>query len=230
MISCIMAWIIVTISARLFYQRMGIFLLANLLWILTSIPLITMPAAAGGLFYLMSRVIADERDLDPKEATISDFWVGFRTYWQKFSWLGFLNLVVFLLISFTGYFYWLSTVELLSWLAGPLAILLLTFLGMQIYLFPLRLAYPSESAGAIFRRAFFWVLAKPMESILLVSWLLILTVVCTALGGPVFFLLFSAMALVQTFALRVFRIERGEIPPAKAKVEDQPVRKYGDNR
>ena len=80
MISRIMAWTIVTISARLFYRRLGIFLVANLLWIITSLPLITMPAAAGGLFYLMSRVIAEERDLDPDEATISDFWV-------RLSWL-----------------------------------------------------------------------------------------------------------------------------------------------
>jgi uncharacterized membrane protein YesL len=220
MISRIMAWTIVTISARLFYRRLGIFLVANLLWILTSLPLITMPAAAGGLFYLMSRVIADERDLDLNEATISDFWVGFRSYWGQSSLLGFLDLAVFLLLSSTAYFYWQSPVELLNWLAGPLVILLLTFLGMQLYLFPLRLAYPTESVKGIFQRAFLLVLAKPMDSILLVTWLLILTVVCLALGGPVLFLLFSAMALVQTFALRVIRIERGEIPASKAQVED----------
>ncbi|MFT5194171.1 MAG: putative membrane protein YesL [Cellvibrionaceae bacterium] len=217
-----MAWMIVTISARLFYRRLGIFLAGNLLWILASLPLITMPAAAGGLFYLMSCVIADERDLD-YEASISDFWVGFRIYWQKSSWLGFINLVAFSLLSFTAYFYWQSIVEPLSWLVGPLVILLFTFLGMQIYLFPLRIAYPTESASSIFRRAFFLVLAKPMDSMLLVTWLLILTVVCFALGGPVLFLLFSAMALVQTFALRMIRIERGEIPGAKAS--SQPFTK-----
>lgn len=220
MISGIMAWTIVTISARLFYRRVGIFLVANLLWILASLPLITMPAAAGGLFYLMNRVIAEERDLDFEEATISDFWVGFRLYWQKFSLVGFIDLAAFLLISYTAYFYWQSAVEPLSWLVGPLVILLLTFLGMQVYLFPLCLAYPSESIGAIFRRAFLLVLTKPMDSMLLVTWLLILTVVCLALGGPVLFLLFSAMALVQTIALRVIRIERGEIPPSKTQIED----------
>lgn len=215
-----MAWTIVATSARLFYRRLGIFLLANLLWILTSIPLITMPAAAGGLFYVVSRVIADERDLDPDEATISDFWVGFRSYWRKFSWLGFLDLAAFLLISFAAYFYWQSSVEPLNWLVGPLVILLLTFLGMQLYLFPLCFAYPEESVGAIFQRAFWLVLAKPMDSMLLVSWLLILTVVCFALGGPVFLLLFSAMALIQTFALRIIRIERGEILVAHTQVEE----------
>ena len=219
MISPIMAWTIVTLSARLFYRRLGIFLVANLLWIITSLPLITMPAAAGGLFYLVSRVIADERDLDLDEATINDFWVGFRGYWLKFTLLGFFDLAAFLLLSFTAYFYWQSTVDLLSWLVGPLAILLLTFLGMQLYLFPLRLAYPAESIEAIFRRAFLLVLAKPMDSMLLVTWLLILTVVCFTLGGPVLLLLFSAMALVQTFTLRVIRIERGEISGDK-KIED----------
>jgi len=217
MISGTVAWTIVTISARLFYRRLGICLAANLLWIITSLPIITMPAAAGGLFYLMSRVIADEHDLDPDEATIRDFWVGFRSYWGKFSLLGFLDLAAFLLLSFTAYFYWQSTVELLNWLVGPLAILLLTFLGMQLYLFPLRLAYPTESVRSIFRRAFLLVLARPIDSMLLVTWLLILMVVCFALGGPVLLLLFSAMALVQTFALRVIRIEHGEISGDKAK-------------
>lgn len=218
MISHIMAWTIITISARLFYRRLGIFLVANLLWILTSLPLITMPAAAGGLFYLISRVIADEHDLDPDEATINDFWVGFRIYWRKFTLLGFLDLVAFIMLSFTTFFYWQSAVEPLSWLVGPLAIILLTFLGMQLYLFSLRLVYPGESVGIIFRRAFLLVLAKPMDSILLVTWLLILTVVCFILGGPVLLLLFSAIALVQTVALRVIRIERGDISESEVQV------------
>lgn len=222
MISPNMAWTIVTLSARLFYRRLGLFLLANLLWLLTSLPLVTMPAAAGGLFYLVSRVIADERDLDPDEASINDFWVGFRRYWGQCSLLGFLDLAIFWLLSFTAYFYWQSAVESLSWLVGPLLILLLTFISMQLYLFPLRIVYPNEGVGSILRRAFLWVLAKPMDSILLVTWLLILTVVCLTLGGPVLFVLFSAMALVQTYALRVFRIERGEISGAKVPYEDEP--------
>ena len=210
-----MAWTIVTVSFRLFYKRLGTFLVANLLWILTSLPIITMPAAAGGLFYLVSRVIADERDLDPDESSINDFWVGFRSHWRDFSWLGFIDLALFALLAYTSFFYWQSAVEPLSWLIGPLVILLLTFLGMQIYLFPLRLAYPEEPVLKIFRRAFFLVLDRPMDSLMLVTWFIILTVVCMALGGPILLLLFSAMALIQTFALRVIRIQRGEIPPAK---------------
>lgn len=60
----------------------------------------------------------------------------------------------------------------------------------------------------------FLVITKPMDSVLLVTWLIILTAVCFTLAGPVLFLLFSAIALVQTFALRIIRIERGEIPGA----------------
>lgn len=218
MIPFIMAWTIFTISARLLYRRLGIFLLANLLWIVTSIPLVTMPAAAGGLFYLINRVIADERDLDPQEATISDFWVGFRSYWQTFSILGLVDFGIFALLGYTTYFYWQSSVEPLSWLAGPLVILLVTFLCMQLYLFPLRLAFPADHIGQIFRKAFFQVLAKPMDSLMLVIWLIMLTIVCFSLGGPVLLLLFSAIGLVQTYALRVFRIERGELPKPKVKL------------
>ena len=145
-----------TYSARLFYQRLGLFLVANLLWIITSLPLITMPAAAGGLFYLVSRVIAEERDLEPDEATINDFWIGFRRYWREFSLLGFFDLAIFSLLSYAAIFYWQSTVEPLSWLAGPLVIFFLTFLGMQLFLFPLQLAYSTENIWDIFRRSFSW--------------------------------------------------------------------------
>ena len=73
-----MAWTVVQLSSRLFYRRLGIFLSANLLWILCSLPLITLPAATGALFYLVSVVIAEERELEPVSAEIRHFFIGSR--------------------------------------------------------------------------------------------------------------------------------------------------------
>jgi len=78
-----LAWTAFRLSFSLLFHRIGILLVANVLWILVSLPLITLPAATGALFYLTHRVVREERALDPQPARIGDFWVGLRTYWLR---------------------------------------------------------------------------------------------------------------------------------------------------
>lgn len=212
-----MAWSLVRLSVILFYRRVGILLVGNLLWLFVSLPIVTIPAATGALFYLIQRVIAEERELDPEWARRQHFWDGLRLYWRRATVLGYLDVAVLLLLLFTLRFYARSSVEPLYWLIGPVAILLLVFMGMQLYLFPLLLAYPEEAIGSLFRRAFFLTLSYPLDSMLLLVWLTILVGLCLLLAGPVLLVLFSLLALIQSMALRFIRIERGEIPPAKAE-------------
>jgi len=103
-------------------------------------------------------------------------------------------------------------------------LLLAVWLTMQLYLFPLLIVYPEENIWFIIRRAFFLVLGNPLDSIMLVIWLLLLTGASIALAGPVLLLLFSAAAVIQTMFLRIIRIGRGEIPDRKREsdLEDKP--------
>ena len=97
----------------------------------------------------------------------------------------------------------------------------LMLLAMQLYIYPLLLARQELEVLEVAREAFIEVLRNPIDSFVLLAWIFILTVVCTALGGPVFLLLFSLIAVLQSMALRVFRIHRGEIPPSKLKIDDE---------
>lgn len=194
-------------------------LVANVLWILVSLPLVTLPAATGALFYLAHRVVLEERARDPVPARIGDFWVGLRTHWLRSTLLGLLNFAAFILLFTALQFYLWNPQELLRILAGPISLLLVVWLAMQLYLFPLLIVSQEETIWSIIRRSFFLVLGYPLDSLMLVIWLLLLTAISVVLAGPALFLLFSAVALIQTMILRIIRIARGEIPDRRPNSE-----------
>ena len=199
------------LALRLFYRRLGILLTANVLWLVTSLPLVTLPAATGALFYLVHRVVLEERQRDPHFARTGDFWTGFRLYGWRSSGLVLLQLVIFAVIGAVLRFYWTSPLEPLRWLAGPVFLVLIVWLGMQLFLFPLLVVSPQQSILAIMRRAFIYVISYPLYTLLLLVWLTLLTIICLVLAGPVFLVLFALLALAQTVALRVLRVTEGEI-------------------
>jgi uncharacterized membrane protein YesL len=212
------AWAVIRLSLSLFYRRIGLFLVGNVLWILTSLPLLTLPAATGALFYLAHRVVRDERDLDDA-ATIDDFWVGFRRYWRRSSILWLLDMGALLVLLISLLFYLGSSEPILNWFAGPIVLFLLIWLAMQLYLFSLLIVYEERSLREVLRLAFALVLSYPLQSFLLVFVMILVIIASLILAGPVLLLLFSFLALLQTVALRIVRVEQREIPPAKKPEE-----------
>jgi uncharacterized membrane protein YesL len=212
-----MIWSTIRLSLRVLFHRIGILLAGNVLWILVSLPLITLPAATGALFYLVHRVVLEERDLDPHATRIGDFWTGLRLHWLRSTWLGLLNFAALLVLVISLRFYIWNPQEILRFLAGPTIIIFIAWLMLQLYLYPLLVVHPKEPVGAIIRRAFFLALGYPFDSLLMVILLLVLTGISVALAGPVLFLLFSAVALIQTLFLRLIRVSRNEIPSSRVR-------------
>ncbi|MEM7115182.1 MAG: DUF624 domain-containing protein [Chloroflexota bacterium] len=215
-----MAWPVFRLSVILLYRRIGIFLIGNVFWLLVSLPIVTMPAATAALFHLTQRILAEERDLDLILATREHFWEGWQLHWRRATIVGYINFAVFLLLIITVRFYWITPAEQIGWLAGPVFMLLLVFMGMQLYLFPALLHYPDDRAWQLFRRAFFLTLSHPFDTLMLIIWLTLVAILSTILAGPVFLVLFSFFAIVRSMALRFIRIQRREIPPAKADIPE----------
>ena len=46
----------VSIAARLYWRRLGLMVLANVLWLLLSVLVVTWPAATAGLYALIRQV------------------------------------------------------------------------------------------------------------------------------------------------------------------------------
>jgi uncharacterized membrane protein YesL len=209
-----LAWPVFLLSLRLLYRRLGILLAGNVLWLLLSLPVVTWPAATAALFYLVHRVILEERALDPDYARVSDFWVGFRRYGWQSTLVALLDVAVLFVLGVAFWFYNGSQIEPLRWLVGPIGLMGVAWLCAQLYLFPLLIVSPQMSPLALARLALFTAIGNPQTSVLLLVWLFIVTAVCVVLAGPVLFILFALLAVTQTMALRFIRIQRGEIEPA----------------
>jgi uncharacterized membrane protein YesL len=203
-----LTWTTIRISIRLFYRRIGTFLIGNVFWILVSIPIVTIPAATGALFYMVHRVVSEEEDNAPEWASHKDFWVGLRLHWLRSTVVGFLDLAALIVLLVTLQFYVMRPEEYLRWLAGPVLIFLLMWIGLQVFLFPLLIQFPDESLVQLAKRAVFLVLGYPLYCLTVIAVLVVLLVVSVALAGPVLVLLFSLLAVIQTVALRVIRIEQ----------------------
>jgi uncharacterized membrane protein YesL len=70
-------------------DKVGTFVIANLLWILLSLPLITMPTMTAALFAVFSRWV---RGKDVK--VFDTYWEAIRLYWRKSTLVFTLDLIV----------------------------------------------------------------------------------------------------------------------------------------
>lgn len=202
-----MAWTVTRLSFHLFYRRIGMFLAGNVLWVLVSIPIITIPAATGALFYLTQRVISEEEDKALELASHKDFWVGLRKHWARSTLLGFLDLAALLVLVVSLQFYLTRPQALLRWLVGPILIFALVWMGMQIFLFPLLIEQPDKPILQVVKQAMFLAIGYPLFNLQLILVMILLLIVCISLAGPVLVILFSLLALIQSVAWRSIRIE-----------------------
>jgi hypothetical protein len=108
-------------------------------------------------------------------------------------------------------FYGSRTQEPLRWLVGPIGLVGLAWLTAQLYVYPLLLQRPGSRPWQIMREALFVALGYPLSSLSLLVTVLVLLIAAVALAGPILFVFFSAIAMLQTVALRQIVIQRGEI-------------------
>ncbi len=206
-----MVWDSVATAGRILWRRLGLLVLANVLWLVMSVPVVTWPAATAGLFTLVRRVVAEELDDAPWDSRISDFWDGFREHWQRGSVLTAIDLAGLGMIVVALVFYGRSPAEPLRWLVGPITLVGLVWLAAQLYVFPLLLERSTSRPWEIMREALLMTLGYPLSSLSLLLTSLVIAIPAIVLAGPVLFVLFSAMATVQTVALRQLLIQRGEV-------------------
>lgn len=202
-----MVWDSVATAGGLIWRRLGLLVAANVLWLLLSLLVVTWPAATAGLFYLAQRIVREDLEREPLEAHLSDFWEGFRRHWQRSSILTILDVGALFLILVALFFYLRSSVEPLRWLVGPILLVLLVWLGAQLYLYPRLLQRPSDPPWEVLRAALLIALGYPLSTLSLLATSLVFFVAATLLAGPVLLIFFSAMAVLQTVILRQVLIQ-----------------------
>ena len=199
------------LALRLLWRRIGLLLLANLLWLSLSLLIVTWPAANAGLFYLARRVVEEELTLDTQPATIDAFWIGFRQHWRRSSILAIGDLAVLALIVLALRFYGESTITPLSWLVGPITLIGLAWAGAQLYIYPLLIQRSDTRLWLVAREAFLMAISYPLNTYSLLLTMLILFIGATILAGPILLIFFSFIAILQTIMMRAILAQRGEI-------------------
>ena len=209
-----MAWNILTLALRIFWRRLGLLLSANVIWLLASLPLVTLPAATAGLFALVGRVLAEELEPEQPPARLIEMWHGARRYGLRATLLVALDLAVLLVIGVALQFYGTSPVEVLRYLIGPIGLIGLAVLAAQLYVMPLLLVRETQPVPLVMREALLMAIGYPAVTISLGLTLLVITLAAAVLAGPILLVYFAFLAVVQSVMLRDIRIRRGEIQPA----------------
>jgi uncharacterized membrane protein YesL len=205
-----MVWECVSTASRLFWRHLGMLVVANILWLLLSLPIVTWPAATAGLFYLVRRLVQEELDAPARDARLGDFWDGFRQYWLRSSALSVIDLIGLGVIAVALVFYGESTNEPLRWLVAPIGLIGLAWITAQLYVYPLLLERAGSRPWEIMREALLMAIGYPLSSLSLLVTVFVLTIAAVALAGPVLFVFFSAIAMLQTIMLRQILLQRGE--------------------
>jgi uncharacterized membrane protein YesL len=219
-----MTWPTYMLALKIFWRRMGLLLVANVLWVAMTLLVVTWPAATAGLFYLVRRVADEELLADPHSATIADFWRGFREQWRRSTLLSVGNLAVLGVLLVSLRFYGEGTIEALSWLVGPISLCLVVWAGTQLFLYPLLLHRIEQSPVAIAREAFLMTISYPLTTALTLLTVLILLAAAVILAGPILFIFFSLIAVLQTVGLRAILAQRGEMA-LQLSVEQREARR-----
>lgn len=176
------------------YDHIGLLVLANLLWILLSIPVVTAPAAAAGLFHLARRLSRSE------PIGLSSFFTGFRShFWPAFK-VGVAELAALLVlwvnIDFYSHLRGGATIPGMV-LAAAMIWLAVLFALMHVHIFPM-LAAGETSLRQLLRKSLLLVLDNPAFTIGLALQSISLSVLCLVTGAGLVLLSGSLSAVLLT--------------------------------
>ncbi len=186
-------------------EKWGALILANILWAILSIPLITMPAATAGLFNYMS---ARVRGLQPDFFRV--FFEGMRLYWRKATVIGLIDALVGGLVILN-----VSIFPYMDFRADPIAFLsrsvtifaALALLLINLYAWSLMVILPALTIRQILVNAAMFVFTHPLWSIVVLI-AAVLPVVISLFLPRGMFVIATASACVLIVCMGTWRVIR----------------------
>lgn len=149
---------------------------ANLLWILLSLPILSLPAATAGAYYFAFQ-LAQRRTAD-----VSTFFEGIKLH----AWAGYrfflLNLIAILTLLVNISFYGRFQQQWATWLQGVMLGLLVVWLALNIFTFPLYLAQAEKKLRVALRNSMVFYLRQPGMCLSLIAFLFLLSAISTLLS------------------------------------------------
>jgi uncharacterized membrane protein YesL len=185
-------------------DKVGTFILANLLWLLFALPLITLPAATAGLFTAIAPLTRSQ-----PTRVFQDFFQGMRQHWQKATLIGLLDVLVgALVIVNVLIFQRMDIAQPIVLLSQSMTLFVaVSAVMVNLYLWPLLVAFDDLTVRRLLATALRLVFAYPLWSLVILVLALLppaLTIILP--GAYVILALFSSVALIANWgAWRVIR-------------------------
>jgi uncharacterized membrane protein YesL len=204
------------------YDHIGLLVLANLLWIVLSLPLVTAPAATAGLFHLARELPGDGKP------GVHLFFAGFRRhFWPAFK-VGVADLAAALVLWVNIDFY--SHLRGGGALPGMLLAALMIWLSllfalMHVHIFPM-LVVGERSLRQLLRKSLLLTLDNLLFTIGLGAQTLALTVLCVITGAGLVFLGGSLPAVLLTSGRRALLTKYSDDPGSDS--EEPETRTFRD--
>ncbi len=176
-------------------HRGYIYVRANILWFLLTLPIITAPAAWAGLVNLSRQAYLN------RTATLDDFWVGFHMNLWRGALMAVLNIVVIGLNLFNLGSYANATDLTTLTLRNVWWLTLVIWIVVQLYMWPLFYELKQPTLRGALRNAFVMALLNPMFTIVLMLVVALLAAVSTFLFPAWVVLTGSALAALSTGAV-----------------------------
>jgi len=180
-------------------------LIMSLMWLVFSLPIVTIGASTAALFYVSTRRIAE------REGYItSDFWHAFKTNFKKATILWLMVLVVTLILIFNIFFVeHLGSLAAFMWVAQYIFLLQVWFIC--IFLFPLTARFDMGIIQTI-KSSFFMGNRHFLTSLTCTALMVAVIVSVYLTHGIMFFAAAGVYAMLSSYMImRVFKKYRPEM-------------------
>ncbi|MDP8262623.1 MAG: hypothetical protein P9M13_04905 [Candidatus Ancaeobacter aquaticus] len=174
-------------SFWLVFDNIGILIVFNLIFLLSSSLLITIPLSCGAIFHVTQKIIEN------KETTLADYYRGILLYGIRFSltYGAYILIIILCLINIMFYTHFDSLLSLV--LLGWTILFLLTGLLMALYISTLILT--TKNIFSVLKTSFVFLATNLIFSLKIFLLLALLTTAFLLTLAPFFFILFSFVAM-----------------------------------
>lgn len=201
-------WDIVFIVFQVFYQRIQFWGLFNLVYLLYSPLIITIPGAKAAMFRNLWEGLEETEALSTKDTKKMKTYL--KEYFSKALLIFLIKLLLFLIITVSIWF-WISREAIAMRFVSIISIYgLLLWSMMSLFLFPVMIENSTRDVKEIFTASFLLAFKNPFETLLFVLIDKMLLVIEFVLFGPLMFV-FPALRAILSILCYWYLIEK-EMP------------------
>jgi uncharacterized membrane protein YesL len=190
-----MAFRVMWTAFKDYYEEMFTLVGANLLWVVLVIPVVTIPPATAGMFYLTNQVAHH------KSIEFRMFFEGFKKYLWKSYLLALLNLLAATIFYANIMFYGQMEGQWAVIVRGIFVGLAVMWVLIQIYVFPMLLEQQEAKLLLALRNAAFLAFASPITTVVLAVLMILVAALSIGLTLPFAVAMMAVLALMANGAV-----------------------------